>query len=127
MRTRIRLGGEGTQLVTFGDGDVEPAFGIHGGEDAGLNFIELRYPDGRVYRCTTKDLVKDVPAGTEYVQEASGGGGYGDPKKRPAEKVAEEVRCGTLSVEKARRSYGVVVDPATFAVDVERTRELRGE
>ena len=35
-----------TQLVTFGDGDFEPAFGLFGGGDGGLNFIRLRYPDG---------------------------------------------------------------------------------
>jgi N-methylhydantoinase B len=126
VRTRLKLGGEATQLVTFGDGDVEPAFGVHGGGDGGLNFIDLHHPDGTVYRTTTKDLVLGVPNGTEYVQEASGGGGYGDPRRRPAAKVARDVRCGTLSVEKARDAYGVVVDPVTFAVDEVKTKEQRG-
>jgi hypothetical protein len=40
------------------------------------------YPDRRVYRMTTKDLVEDVPAGTICYQEARDGRGYGDPKKR---------------------------------------------
>ena len=48
METRIVLGGEQTQVVTFGDGDVESAFGLDGGGEGTLNFIELRYPDGRV-------------------------------------------------------------------------------
>lgn len=126
VRTRIKLGGRNTQLVTFGDGDVEPAFGIHGGEGAGLNFIELRYPDGRLYRTTSKDIVPQVPEGTEYAQDASGGGGYGESKRRPAAKVADEVRCGVLSVEKARTSYGVVVDPLTFEIDTRATESIRG-
>jgi N-methylhydantoinase B len=125
VRTRILLRGEKTQLVTFGDGDVEPAFGLFGGGPGTLNKIELHYPDGRVYRCTSKDLVKDVPDGTLYVQEAGGGGGYGDPFERPAEKVFEEVRNGIVSVEKARLDYGVVIDPETMTLDREATERLR--
>ena len=126
VRTRLELHGEDTQLVTFGDGDVEPAFGIEGGKEGGLNFIDLRDPGGKVYRATTKDLVTGVADWTEYVQEASGGGGYGDPHKRPVEKVVHEVRCKTLSINKARDAYGVVMDPETFEVDAEETEKLRG-
>ena len=57
-----------------------------------------------VYTC--KDLVRGVPAGTLYVQHAGGGGGYGDPKKRPVEKVREEVRDGVVSNRAARQAYG---------------------
>ncbi len=125
VRTRFRIGGEKTQLVTFGDGDVEPAFGLAGGKDGTLNFIEIRYPDGEAYRATSKDLVAGIPEGTEYVQEAGGGGGYGDPFDRPAEKVAHDVRCGTLSPRSARTLYGVAVDPETLAPDLEETERLR--
>ena len=34
----------------FGDGDVEPAFGLEGGGEGTLNFIELEFPDGEVRR-----------------------------------------------------------------------------
>ena len=107
VETRYHVGGQRTQMVTFGDGDVEPAFGLFGGGPGSLNKIELHYPDGRVYRATTKDLVKDVPAGTLYVQEAGGGGGYGDPKERSREKVRQEVRDGIISPEAARETYGL--------------------
>jgi N-methylhydantoinase B len=46
VETIFEIGSEDTQLVTFGDGDFEPAFGLFGGKDAGLNFIRLHYPDG---------------------------------------------------------------------------------
>jgi N-methylhydantoinase B len=35
------------------------------------------------------------------------GGGYGDPRKRPAEKVDEDVTRGLVSVEQPRELYGV--------------------
>jgi N-methylhydantoinase B len=125
VETRILLRGRGTQLVTFGDGDVEPAFGVFGGGAGSLNYIELRHADGKVYRCTSKDLVRDVPEGTLYVQEAGGGGGYGSPFERPARKVHEEVRNGIISVEMARDLYGVVVDEKTLALEGAATEKLR--
>ncbi len=125
VRTRYRVGSDDTQIVTFGDGDVEPAFGLFGGGGAGLNLIELTYPDGRTVRPTSKDLIKGVPAGTEYLQIAGGGGGYGPPERRPAETVAEEVADGIISVAAARDLYGVVVDPESGALRVDETAALR--
>lgn len=110
VETRYVVGGEDAQIVTFGDGDVEPAFGLFGGGSGALNSIELRYPDGRTVRTTTKDHVRDVPTGTVYVQHAGGGGGYGPPRERPREVVEREVRDGIVSIEAARNVYGVAID-----------------
>ncbi|MGD2090347.1 MAG: hydantoinase B/oxoprolinase family protein [Candidatus Aminicenantes bacterium] len=125
VETEFKIGGEQTKVVTFGDGDVEPAFGLFAGKDSTLNKIELHHADGKVYKTTTKDLVENVPAGTILFQQAGGGGGYGNPHLRNAEKVAREVRNGIISIQQAKESYGVVVDPETFAVDVEKTSKLR--
>jgi len=100
------IGSDDTTVVTFGDGDVEPAFGLMGGGPGSLNKIELVHPDGTNHRLTSKDLVRGVPAGTLYIQHAGGGGGYGDPQKRPVEKVREEVRDGVVSNRAARDAYG---------------------
>jgi N-methylhydantoinase B len=56
---------------------------------------------------------------------AGGGGGYGDPRQRPAALVAGEVRNGVVSAQAGREIYGVVVDAKTFALDEEATRRLR--
>jgi N-methylhydantoinase B len=123
--TKFKLGGEKVKLVTFGEGDVEPPLGAQGGKPGTLNMIELQYPDGRVYRTTTKDLVEEVPEGTIYYQEAGGGGGYGPPKKRPIDLVQKDVKNGIISVKSAREDYGVVMDPVTFTVDTKATKALR--
>jgi len=127
IRTRYEIRGENVKVVTFGDGDVEPAFGLFGGKDGMLNFIELVAPGGKRYRTTSKDLVENVKPGTIWYQEAGGGGGYGDPYLRPSEKVARDVQNGVVSVEAARKVYGVVVDPRTMQVDVAATARLRGK
>jgi N-methylhydantoinase B len=125
IETKFKIGGDKTKVVTFGDGDVEPAFGLFGGRDGTLNLIELRYPDGDVYKTTSKDLVEDVPEGTVLFQQAGGGGGYGDPRRRDTEKVAREVRDGIISPEKAEKDYGVALDSETFELDPKKTEALR--
>ena len=122
--TEFIIGNSDTQVVTFGDGDVEPALGAHGGGPGTLNQIWLRYPDGRKYVCTTKDLVRGVPQGTLYHQDAGGGGGYGDPKERPDAKVAREVRDEIISRQAARDLYGVALRD-DLNLDEEETARLR--
>ncbi len=107
VETRFTIGSEDTQLVTFGDGDFEPAFGLFGGHDSILNIIELTYPDGTKIVPKNKDLITGVPKGTRYRQIAGGGGGYGDPKKRDREILRREVRNGMISAKVACEVYGL--------------------
>lgn len=85
----------------------------------------LRAPDGAVRTPKSKEILRSIPKGTVLCQKAGGGGGYGNPFRRPAVKVAGEVRNGFISVEAARRDYGVVIDPTTLAIDEDATRSLR--
>jgi N-methylhydantoinase B len=107
VETIFEIGSEDTQLVTFGDGDFEPAFGLFGGGEGTLNFIRLKYPDGRDVTPRNKDLITGVPRGTIYHQQAGGGGGYGDPKLRDRAVLDREVRDGLISAQAARELYGV--------------------
>lgn len=55
-----------------------------------------------------------------------GGAGCGDPLERDVEAVWNDVVVnGFVSVEGARRRYGVVIDPATMEADLARTKRLR--
>ena len=56
-----------------------------------------------------------------------GAGGYGDPKKRPAEKVLKDVIEGKVSVQAAREQYGVVIvsDGIHYQIDEQATASLR--
>ena len=61
--------------------------------------------------------------------ERPGGGGLGNPFKRPAEKVVEDVRQGYVSIDRARSDYGVVVEPIDGELILNSTKSqiLRGE
>src|SRR5262249_60085016 len=72
-----------------------------------------------------KVLVAQLAAGDAYRMRSGGGGGYGDPRERPAAAVAEDVRQGYVSAKAAKELYGVVVDAVTGAVDEKGTRRLR--
>ena len=106
VETIFEIGSEDTQVVVFGDGDFEPAFGLFGGGSGSLNFIRLTYPDGTVITPRNKDLITGVPRGTVYHQQAGGGGGYGDPTKRDRVKLEQEIRDGLISPDAARKVYG---------------------
>jgi N-methylhydantoinase B len=112
--------------VTFENGvDENRAFGLFKGRI--INKLELIYPDGRVYRPQSKEVIKDIPKGTTFHEVAGGGGGYGDPMKRPVEKVLKDVRNGFVSVQKAKDHYGVVIDPLSLSVNEEETIKRRGQ
>ena len=54
-----------------------------------------------------------------------GGGGYGNPYDRPSELVEDDVRKGYVSVDGAKKYYGVVIDDKTLKVDKNKTKKLR--
>ena len=83
---------------------------------------------GRVELASGKTLApkahSSIPVGERLRVSMPGGGGYGDPRKRPAAKVADDVARGLVSAEKARELYGVALT-ADFKVDEAETAKLR--
>src|SRR4029079_13475816 len=77
-------------------------------------------------------VFSNVPcgAGDEFPRPAAGGGGCGDPLERDPVAVREDVADGYVSVERARKDYGVVVREvdaalAAYAVDEAATATER--
>ena len=60
-----------------------------------------------------------------YAVYFGGGGGFGDPLERDPEKLAQDVMNEYVSVEEARKLYGVIIDGETLQVDREGTEEER--
>jgi hypothetical protein len=70
------------------------------------------------------DQIKVAP-GDQLIYQTAGGGGWGDPLQREAEKVRTDVLRELVSPEKARRDYGVVIDRQTMEMDEAATHALR--
>ncbi len=96
-----------------------PARGRHGGESGAPGAFGL--VGGAPFH---GKAVYTVPPGERLYARLPGGGGFGDPFARDAQEVADEVRAGLVSVEAARRDYGVEVDEAG-ALDEASTQNLR--
>jgi N-methylhydantoinase B len=94
--------------------------GRNGGTDGAAGRVSLA--SGATLRAKGQ---QGIPSYDRLRLEMAGGGGWGDPCARPAERVAEDVRNGVVSVESARTYYGVVIDD-NGRVDQAGTEALRG-
>ncbi len=79
-------------------------------------------------------VFSDVPVrnGAKFWRGTAGGGGYGDPLKRDPNKVLLDVEDDYVSVERAERDYGVVIqiideELGEYAVDEAATTDARQE
>ena len=57
--------------------------------------------------------------------EQAGAGGFGDPLQRDPQKVEDDVFNEKISIAYAEREHGVVINPNTLKVDLEKTSDLR--
>lgn len=98
-------------------------WGVNGGKAAGRSRRRLNRATGTSELVASKcDRIK-VGRGDVLIMDTWGGGGWGDPLKRPAARVADDARSGLISREGAR-DYGVVLDEA-FNIDEAATDVLR--
>jgi len=79
-----------------------PARGALGAGVGGPGRVQLK--SGNVLAGKGRQL---VPKGDAVIIETPGGGGYGDPRKRPREAVLADLRAGLISDKAAREVYGV--------------------
>ncbi len=108
-----------------------PMPGMEGGKNGAANRLTLHF--GTDHEVEVAVMANAVPhkKGEAFEYRYGGGGGFGDPLEREPEKVLEDVLDEYVSIEGARRDYGVVLS-GTFAeydlaIDARATSELRAE
>src|SRR5262249_58547305 len=84
-------------------------WGLHGGKDALANRFSVLRKDGSTQRLPTGKTPGHVAleADDGFLVEVGGGGGFWEPMEREPERVLADVRSGYVSLESARRGYGV--------------------
>ncbi|NAZ35702.1 hydantoinase B/oxoprolinase family protein [Rubellimicrobium sp. CFH 75288] len=82
-----------------------PAWGMAGGRDGSGNIIEFRPAGGEPRRYAFVSGLQ-TKAGDVIRVITGNGGGYGDPLRRDRARVAEDVRNGLVTPERAREIYG---------------------
>jgi N-methylhydantoinase B len=104
-----------------------PPWGLFGGGSAQVGCSYVRQPgdkDGKLYHKVTG--LEVAPGGTVELLSA-GGGGRGFPDERPVNLVIDDVKRGYVTVEGARRDYGVVFDAVNGRLDESATEQVRQE
>jgi N-methylhydantoinase B len=97
-------------------------WGLEGGRPGASSRSVIVRANGQ-HETVPSKMTIELRRGDRLVLWTSGGGGYGDPRDRPAEAVLDDVLDGKVSVEAAEREYGVAI--VNGSVDVPRTHALR--
>jgi N-methylhydantoinase B len=98
-----------------------PPEGLFGGKSGAKAQFLVNGKPGNPFGLT------QLKPGDVVIMDAAGGGGYGDPLKRDPELVEEDVIEGYVSLDKARKEFGVIVNPKAKKLDLEATKKLRHE
>lgn len=101
-----------------------PHWGLFGGKPGRRNYC-LVHTKAKGEFEILKSPWFEIDKGDGYSNRPGGGGGYGDPLERDIEAVCQDVINEYVSVESAKKDYGVVIDPHTFEIDTEATKKLR--
>jgi N-methylhydantoinase B len=99
-------------------------WGIFGGKPGALA-RSIMDPGTPHEEQTASKWVRTMRRGQVFRGEMAGSGGYGDPYTRDPAAVLEDVRQEKISIGHAREAYGVCIDAATLALDIEATAECR--
>jgi N-methylhydantoinase B len=124
--------GRDYSLAASADRTCSPAEGVDGGHAGAPARTALDSGETYDFKRT-----QHVPAERRVILDLAGGGGFGDPLTRDADAVLRDVLNGFVSIEAARKDYGVAIRrlapetetvllPGDFVVDEAETSELRG-
>jgi N-methylhydantoinase B len=127
VRRDLRLLGDEGKLTNLSDRQRFAPYGLQGGRPGrlGRTIINPGLDEQIVHGKESREFVY----GDVVSFQQSGAGGYGDPLEREPGRVLEDVLDDYVSIDAARREYGVVIvgSGAEVSLDAEATRRLRGE
>ena len=98
-------GGAGAKITPTGDGVENAPYGLASGGDALPNSYLIERAKQSLKLGAT-DAHMDLLPGDRIICHSAGGGGFGDPKRRPKLEIQRDIEYGYVSLEAARRLYG---------------------
>ncbi|WP_228000167.1 hydantoinase B/oxoprolinase family protein [Nocardia australiensis] len=122
---RVERGASGTFAIFNSQSLIHPLPGYVGGFEGSGNFCVIG--EGRPDEAICGEFPVAQPYDPEGVifSQSGGGGGWGNPLDRAPQSVLDDVLDEYVSVDGARRDYGVVVDTQMWIVDAEATAAER--
>lgn len=127
MTREIEILSENTVMTVSSDRHKTGPWGLFGGMPGAKAECQITSKDGVAKKLPSLKMTIPVNKHDVMKTKTPGGGGWGSPLERDAQKVLWDVKEGFISLERAHNVYGVVIDPATWTVDRRATDKLRHE
>ena len=112
------------KFMSIADRSILSCWGVKGGK-AGAPFSVVIEPGTSNQR--EVDALSDaveVRAGELIRIRTTGGGGWGDPLERPIEEVRRDLEWGKISLEGARKDYGVIATRGNESILIDEAGSL---
>lgn len=104
-----------TVSVTFGRNKYVP-WGINGGSEGSPNEFYVIKANGDKHGPFSIYARYPLNKGDTVQLMTGTGGGYGNPHRRKSSQVAEDVKNGYITLEQAKKVYGVTLEPNTLTL-----------
>jgi len=125
VERQFRILSDRASLQLRSDRREHPPYGIDGGASGAPSKTWIS--DGDNWQLMPTKFVKPLRAGQRVRHVTAGGGGFGNPAERDAERVLRDVRDGKVSVEAARQTYCVEILTCPWRIDEAATQALRSQ
>jgi len=106
IRLDYRIRGEDFWITAMYSRSKVAPWGLNGGHDGSLNYIQILRTDGSKERYSSC-AVLPLRRGDVVRIVTANGGGYGEPARRPQERVRADVKDGYITEQSAKEIYGL--------------------
>ena len=123
LRKDVRLLADEAILSNLSERQRFPGYGLFGGSPGTAGSTILNPGPDQVVLASKE--IRKIRQGDLISYRLNGAGGYGNPLERDPAAVLRDVIGGYVTIEGARRDYGVIIDPAGPTVDRAATEAER--
>jgi len=117
-----------TEVIVAGGRTRTAPFGLKGGKPGAKAKHVLIDAENNEKKLVSKGPPVGLKPNARVAYMPAGGGGIGDPLNRVPDSVLEDVKNGYVSLEAAKREYGVIIlrtDTGGYLIDPDATRKYR--
>jgi N-methylhydantoinase B len=119
-------------MTIHGDREKFPPFGISGGTNGGGCSLIINKGTDKEFNAGMYATGVHLKAGDHIYYTSSGGGGFGNPLERDPQLVLEDVKDEWLTIEAAKKFYGVVIEEidteaCEYRINEEETKKAKEE
>jgi len=125
LERRFRMLGDNLSFTGLGERHKFSPWGISGGGSGHPGSFWIQKDGRNKEKLNSKVSNINLQKDDVIIVITPGAGGYGNPMERPIDKVLQDVKEGKVSIESAKKDYGVIINEEQLDVDLEATEKYR--